>query len=157
MHKIRLTHAHNSAFQIEERRRRVAGMLARSMTETEIAQQLNVDQSTISRDIKALKENSQQFVYDLAKSDLAYYYKQKLNSLDEAKREAWNICNNTNENTLNIDKVRLLALKLIITADEASIKLLSEGPVVLMYKSLDDRVAEVINNNNGRQADKNKV
>jgi IS30 family transposase len=42
------------------------------MTESEIAQELNVDQSTISRDVKALKQLSQQFVYDLAKSDLAY-------------------------------------------------------------------------------------
>jgi IS30 family transposase len=42
-------------------------MLAQSMTETEIAEKLNVDQSTISRDIKALKEMSQQFVFDLAK------------------------------------------------------------------------------------------
>ena len=40
------------------------------MTETEIAIELNVDQSTISRDIKVLKELSQQFVFDLAKSDL---------------------------------------------------------------------------------------
>jgi arginine repressor len=40
------------------------------MTETEIAQELEVDQSTVSRDIKVLKELSQQFVYDLAKSDL---------------------------------------------------------------------------------------
>ena len=42
------------------------------MTESEIAQELKVNQSTISRDIKALKELSQQFIYDLAKSDLAY-------------------------------------------------------------------------------------
>jgi IS30 family transposase len=48
------------------------------MTESEIAQELNVDQSTISRDIKALKELSQQFIYDLANSDLAYYYKQSI-------------------------------------------------------------------------------
>lgn len=51
-------------------------MLAQSMTETKIAEQPNVDQSTISRDVKALKELSQRFVFDLAKSDLAYYYKQ---------------------------------------------------------------------------------
>lgn len=50
---------HISTFKIEERRRKVASMLAQSMTETEIAQQLNVDQSTISRDVKALKEMSQ--------------------------------------------------------------------------------------------------
>jgi IS30 family transposase len=56
---------HNSnKFKIEERRRIVAFMLAQSKTESEIAQQLNVDQSTISRDVKRLKEMSQKFVFD---------------------------------------------------------------------------------------------
>jgi IS30 family transposase len=43
------------SFKIEERRRKVASLLARSMTECEIAHELQVDQSTISRDIKVLK------------------------------------------------------------------------------------------------------
>jgi IS30 family transposase len=54
----------NSNFKIEEHRRKVSSMLAQSMTETEIAEHLQVDQSTISRDVKALKEMSQQFVSD---------------------------------------------------------------------------------------------
>jgi hypothetical protein len=80
----------NYNFKIEERRRKVASMLAQSMTETEteIAQQLNVDQSTISGDVKVLKEMSQQFVFDLAKSDLAYYYKQCIDSIEEVRRKA---------------------------------------------------------------------
>lgn len=49
-----------------------------SLTETEIAKKLKVDQSTVSRGIIVLKQNSQQFVYNLAKSDLAYCYKQCL-------------------------------------------------------------------------------
>lgn len=56
-------------FGIECRRKKVASLIAQSMTETEIAEQLKVDQSTISRDIKVLEKMSQQFVYDLAKSD----------------------------------------------------------------------------------------
>ncbi len=75
-------------FKIEERRTKVASMLAQSMTETEIAEELNVDQSTISRDVKALKQMSQQFVFDLAKSDLAYYYKQCINGIEEVRRKA---------------------------------------------------------------------
>ena len=63
-------------------------MLAQSMRETEIAEKLNIDQSAISRDVKALKEMSQQFVFDLAKSDLAYYYKQSIDGIEEAKKEA---------------------------------------------------------------------
>jgi DNA-binding NarL/FixJ family response regulator len=58
---------HNNNFKNEERRRQFASMLAQSMTETEIAEQLNVDRSTVSRDVKALTEISQQFVFDLAK------------------------------------------------------------------------------------------
>src|SRR5215212_457235 len=58
------------------------------MIESEIAQKLNVDQSTISRDIKALKQMSQQFVFDLAKSDLAYYYQQCINGIEEVRRKA---------------------------------------------------------------------
>src|SRR3954464_3554816 len=95
MHKL-VSPVHT--FKIEERRRKVASLLAQSMTETEIAQELNVDQSTISRDVKALKELSQKFIYDLAKSDLAYYYKQSIDGIEEAKREAWRIyCHNNNE------------------------------------------------------------
>ena len=52
----------NYHFKIEERRRKVASMLAQSMTETEIAQQLNVDQSTISRDVKAQKCHNNLFL-----------------------------------------------------------------------------------------------
>jgi IS30 family transposase len=42
----------NYRFKIEERRRKVASLLAQSLTETEVAERLNVDQSTISRDVK---------------------------------------------------------------------------------------------------------
>ena len=55
------------------------------MTESEIAQELGVVQSTISRDVKALKILSQQFVYDLTKSDLAYCYKQCIDGVEEVK------------------------------------------------------------------------
>jgi transcriptional antiterminator len=83
LHKLsKSLHNNNNNFKIEERRRKVASMLAQSMTKTEIAEQLNVDQSTISRDIKALKELSQQFVFDLA-----YYYKQSIDGIEAKKEE----------------------------------------------------------------------
>ena len=60
---------------IEERRRQVATMVMQSMTEVEIAQKLRVDDTTISKDLKALKLISQQFIYDITKSDFTYHYK----------------------------------------------------------------------------------
>ena len=144
MHKIKLAvHNHNKSctFKIEERRRKVASLLAQSMTETEIAQELNVDQSTISRDVKALKELSQQFVYDLAKSDLAYYYKQSIDGIEEAKREAWRILHDNN-NQVSV-KEKLAALKLIVESNEARFKLLSEGPFILAIKSLEEKLNKI--------------
>jgi IS30 family transposase len=134
----------NYHFKIEERRRKVASMLAQSMTETEIAEQLNVDQSTISRDVKALKELSQQFVFDLAKSDIAYYYKQSIDGIEEAKKEAWRIYNNSDDKNYNISvREKLSALKLIIESNEARFKLLSEGPSILAIKSLEERLNKI--------------
>ena len=141
MHKINLAaHINKHAFKIEERRRKVASLLAQSMTESEIAQELNVDQSTISRDVKALKELSQQFVYDLAKSDLAYYYKQCIDGIEEAKREAWRIYNHNNNISV---KEKLAALKLIVESNEARFKLLVEGDSILAVKELEERLNKI--------------
>jgi IS30 family transposase len=131
----------NHQFKIEERRRKVASMLAQSMTETEIAEQLNVDQSTISGDIKALKEMSQQFVFDLAKSDLAYYYKQCINGIEEVRRKVWEMLRE-NEQPL-APKDKLLALKLIKECDEGKFALFKDGPSVMNVKSLEERLSKI--------------
>src|SRR5215211_6430058 len=132
-------------FKIEERRRKVASMLAQSMTETEIAEQLNVDQSTISRDVKALKEMSQQFVFDLAKSDLAYYYKQCINGIDEVRRKAWEMLrgDDKEQQPLLTAKDKLLALKLIKECDEGKFALFKDGPSVMNVKSLEERLSKI--------------
>ncbi|MGA9167931.1 MAG: hypothetical protein WB053_11185, partial [Nitrososphaeraceae archaeon] len=113
---IRILHNLNSVlhnFKIEERRRRVTSLLAQSMTESEIAHEIGVDQSTISRDVKTLKELSRQFVYDLAKSDLAYGYKQCIDGVEEVKRNAWSIFKNEQLGP----KDKLSVLKLIKECD----------------------------------------
>jgi orotate phosphoribosyltransferase-like protein len=46
-HNLSLS-THNNKFEIQDKRRKVATMLAQSMTETGIAQELKIDQSTIS-------------------------------------------------------------------------------------------------------------
>jgi hypothetical protein len=78
-------------YYMEERRKEVAQMLAQGHTETEIAQLLHVHVSTISRDVKVLKQLSQRFAFDLAKGDLTYYYKQCIDGMDEIRREAWSL------------------------------------------------------------------
>jgi IS30 family transposase len=131
----------NYHFKIEERRRKVASLLAQSLTETEIAEKLDVDQSTISRDVKALKEMSQQFVFDLAKSDLAYYYKQCINGIEEVRRKAWEMLKDDEQQLAVRDK--LLALKLIKECDEGKFALFKDGPSIMNVKSLEERLSKI--------------
>jgi DNA-binding transcriptional ArsR family regulator len=126
-------------FKIEDRRRKVSSLLAQSMTESEIAQMLGVDQSTISRDVKALKELSKQFVYDLTKSDLAYGYKQCIDGVEEVKRYAWSIFKNEQLGP----KDKLSVLKLIKECDEAKFALFNDGPAIMNWKSLEERLDKI--------------
>jgi DNA-binding transcriptional ArsR family regulator len=134
-------------YRIEDRRRRVASLLAQSMTETEIAKKLKVDQSTVSRDVKVLKQLSQKFVYDLAKSDLAFYYKQCLVGIEEVKRRAWEVFNNESADLSTRDK--LLALKLIIDCNESKFALFKDGPAVMHMKSMEERISNIEFRQNG--------
>src|SRR5215831_16112680 len=130
---------HTKKFHLEERRRQVATLLAQSMTEQEIADNLEVDRSTISRDIKVLKQMSQRFVFELAKSDLAYYYKQCIDGI-EVRRKGWEIFNSHNSLT---PKDKLLALKVIRECNEAKFALFKEGPSVMHIKSLEERLEKI--------------
>jgi uncharacterized protein YerC len=135
---------HTNKFHLEERRRHVASMLAQSMTEQEIADKLGVDRSTISRDTQVLKKLSQQFVFDLAKSDLAYYYKQCIDGIEEVRRKGWEIFKGQNNNNGNLTpKDKLLALKVIRECNEAKFALFKEGPSIMHIKSLEERLQNI--------------
>src|SRR5215813_4413154 len=130
---------HTKKFHLEERRRQVATLLAQSLTEQEIADILGVDRSTISRDIKVLKQMSQRFVFDLAKSDLAYYYKQCIDGIEEVRRKGWEIFKGSSL----IPKDKLLALKVIKECNEAKFALFKEGPSIMHIKSLEERLQNI--------------
>ena len=123
-------------------------MLAQSITESEIAKKLNVDQSTISRDIKSLKQMSQQFVFDLAKSDLAYHYQQCIKGIDEVRRKAWELLREDEEeekgqrNSLML-KDKLSILKLIKECEEGKFVLFKDGPSIMNVKSLEERIHQI--------------
>ena len=114
------------------------------MNETEIALELKVDQSTISRDVKVLKALSQRFVFDLAKSDLAYYYKQCIDGIEEVRRKGWEIFKGQNNNNSNLTpRDKLLALKVIRECNEAKFALFKEGPSIMHIKSLEERLQTI--------------
>lgn len=127
-----------------ERRREVAHML-QGHTETEIAQVLHVHVSTISRDVKVLKKLSQRFVFDLAKGDLAYYYKQCIDGMDEIRREAWSLYKygDWNQGIHLTVKEKIAALRLLKECNEAKFALLGRGPSVLNVKGIEGKLENI--------------
>jgi hypothetical protein len=138
MHKIIML-SHKSKFNIEQRRITVASLLAQSMNEIEIGEILSVDQSTVSRDVTALKSMSRKFVYNLAKSDLAYCYKSCLDGIEEVKKQAWELLRHESLNP----KDKLLALKLIKECNESRFALFKDGPSVMNVQLLEDRIKSI--------------
>lgn len=128
-------------FEIEERRKQIRPMLARSMTQQEIANKLNVDKKTISRDIKAIKEESQQFIYDLAKSDLAFHYQKCLDTLTEVEREAWA----AHDRSKNL-KDKLQVWKVIIDCAQAHFNMFKDGPGMQHIRLLHEKLDRITNN-----------
>ncbi|MGI0044946.1 MAG: hypothetical protein ACRD47_14670 [Nitrososphaeraceae archaeon] len=94
--------------------------------------------STICRDVKVLKQLSQRFVFDLAKGDLEYYYKQCINGLDEIRREAWSLYKygDWSQGVQLSVKEKIAALTLLNECNEYKFALLEKGPSVLNVKGM---------------------
>jgi hypothetical protein len=102
---------------------------------------LNVDKSTISRDIEYLISQSQNYLERLAKETLPFFYETSMEGIREVMKESWNIYYKSD--TSDIQK--LMALKLIKESHEALFKLLSEGPSVLQIKMLEEKLSNLEN------------
>jgi hypothetical protein len=86
---------------------------------------------------------SQQFVFDLAKSDLAYYYQQCINGIEEVRRKAWELVRDDEEQQLLTLRDKLLILKLIKECEEGKLALFKDGPSILNVKSLEERKYQI--------------
>jgi hypothetical protein len=91
---------------------------------------------------------SQQFFFDLAKSDLAYHYQQCINGIEEVRRKAWELIRDDNkeeeqqQQSLTL-KDKLLVLKLIKECEEGKFALFKDGPSILNVKSLEERIHQI--------------
>lgn len=73
----------NAAVVINQRRQKLWTLLTRGMKTYEIAKELNVDHSTISRDIKFLTTEAQNYLNNLAKETLPFMYQTSIEGIRE--------------------------------------------------------------------------
>ena len=100
--------------QIKERRESVLILLTKGMKGYEIAKKLDVDASTISRDVHYLIGQSQNYLSSLAKDTLPFMYQTSIEGIKNVLKECWSIytldSNNTDKDITWFHKIAALKL-----------------------------------------------
>jgi hypothetical protein len=132
----------HNRMQIKERREDVLLRLTKGMKGYEIARELGVDASTVSRDVQYLISQSNNYLNNLAKETLPFMYQTSIEGIRNVLKECWNIYTiEGNEEMTWFHK--LAALKLAKECNEALFKLTAEGPSVMYVKLLEERLARI--------------
>jgi hypothetical protein len=130
---------------IKERRENILMLLTKGMKGYEIAKELGVDASTVSRDIQYLIAQSQNYLNSLAKETLPFMYQTSIEGIKNVLKECWSIYTiGSNNNDKDITWFhRMTALKLAKECNEALFKLTAEGPSVMHLKVLEERLEKI--------------
>jgi IS30 family transposase len=130
---------------IKERRENILMLLTKGMKGCEIAKELGVDASTVSRDIQYLIAQSQNYLNSLAKDTLPFMYQTSIEGIKNVLKECWTIytldSNNTDKHITWFHKIA--ALKLAKECNEALFKLTSEGPSIMHVRLLEERLERI--------------
>lgn len=132
---------HNK-IQIKERRENVLVHLTKGMKGYEIAKELGVDASTVSRDIQYLTSQSHNYLNSLAKEALPFMYQTSIEGIRNVLKECWNIYNTKSNKEITWFH-KLAALKLAKESNEVLFRLTAEGPSVMYVKLLEERLARI--------------
>jgi IS30 family transposase len=132
----------HNRIQMKERKEDVLVLLTKGMKGHEIAKELGVDASTVSRDIQYLISQSHNYLNSLAKEALPFMYQTSIEGIRNVLKECWNIY--TVENNREITWFhKIAALKLAKECNEALFKLTADGPSVMHVKLLEERLERI--------------
>jgi hypothetical protein len=136
----------NNRFVIMERREKVHTMLSQGLNETEIAKALNIGQSTISRDLKSIKRESQKTIQLIVEDTLPFEFGKSLLSLNRIIKDCWTIVSDNSTKWTNKDKLN--ALKLIKDTETTRFEILKNGPLNLEVMHLREQLEQLKNDQN---------
>lgn len=131
----------NPRFIIMERRQRVLCLLAQGHCESEIATELKVGQSTISRDIVALNKESLNIIKTVEKDYYPLEFRNIIDSIRQVSKKAWDIINDETEKWTNKDKIN--AMKLIVDVSRTKFEILQNGLLNLTVNQLREKIEKL--------------
>jgi hypothetical protein len=130
--------------EIQQRREKLWSLFARGMKRYDIAKELGVDPTTISRDTAYLVSESQHYLNSLAKETLPFMYQTSIEGIRDVIKECWTIYQSDDNSRVNMYQ-KLAALKLIKDCHEAVFHLVDSGPSVMYLKQLQERLVVIEN------------
>ena len=75
----------------ENRLAKIISLLSKGLTQSEIAQEIGVDQSTISRDLQYLKQEAKKKIEKYLNEDILFEYLRYIAGSNEVTRQLWEI------------------------------------------------------------------
>jgi predicted transcriptional regulator len=108
----------------ENRLTRIISLYSKGLTQVEIAQELGVDQSTVSRDLQFIKQEAKKKIEKYLNEDILFEYLRYIAGSNEVTRELWGIVQN--EKTMTKDKMN--ALSLLVQSYNKRLEMLIGGP-----------------------------
>lgn len=108
----------------ENRMAKVISLLSKGLTQSEIAQEIGVDQSTISRDLQYLKQEAKKKIEKYLNEDILFEYLRYIAGSNEVTRHLWEIVQSPR--TATKDKTN--ALSLLTQSYNKRLELLIGGP-----------------------------
>jgi transcriptional regulator with XRE-family HTH domain len=102
----------------------VIALYSKGLTQAEIAQELGVDQSTVSGDLQFIKQEAKKKIEKYLNEDILFEYLRYIAGSNEVTRELWRIVQN--EKTMTKDKIN--ALSLLMQSYNKRLEMLIGGP-----------------------------
>lgn len=121
----------------ENRLSRIISLHSKGLTQEEIAQELDVDQSTVSRDLQFIKQEAKKKIEKYLNEDILFEYLRYIAGSNEVTRKLWEIVQN--ERTLTKDKTN--ALSLLMQSYNKRLEVLMGGPE--SYMNAKKNVSEI--------------
>jgi hypothetical protein len=130
---------------VDWRRNKVQQLLVRGYSQWDVAEELQIDQSTVSRDVQYLRQNAQANLQKHIQQKLPEEYQRCLTGMNQVLKLSWQIANNNtpkqndqdhndndniNTKTTGDDRTRLQALSLINDCYRYIMDLTTNGVVI---------------------------
>jgi transcriptional regulator len=129
---------------MEWRRDKVIILSSRGFTQSEIARELQVDRSLISRDMTYIRQQAQEHLKTHIQERMPEEYHKVEVSITQVLKKAWDIVDNTTD-----ERIRLQALALIRECDNTKMEMISHATIITdALKFIESKTEKLVRDTN---------